>query len=151
MEVYAKEVIRCRDVYLFKFDCICGEELLSGFELGKCSICAADHTSSVLDLTKVTAKRNLISIPDEKRRKGIGKKVVRSILESQDFRCQYCTFNFRERIDCIHIDHVLPLSAGGTNNISNLVAACSKCNLLASNKVFRSIWDKTNYILGKRK
>ena len=31
------------------------------------------------------------------------------------------------------IDHILPVSKGGTNNVSNIRAACSKCNNIRGN------------------
>ena len=38
-------------------------------------------------------------------------------------RCAYC----RKQTE-LHVEHVMPLSRGGTNRIANVVPACSPCN-----------------------
>jgi 5-methylcytosine-specific restriction endonuclease McrA len=42
------------------------------------------------------------------------------------WKCAYCDTQLNELT--VTIEHVVPLSRGGTNNIDNLVPACSKCN-----------------------
>ena len=50
---------------------------------------------------------------------------VAAILKAQNGRCAYC----REKVgDRYHIDHITPLSRGGTNDRGNLQIACGKCN-----------------------
>ena len=49
------------------------------------------------------------------------------------FECQYCTKEF-QAID-LTFDHVVPRSKGGRTTWENVVAACSKCNLLKGNKL----------------
>lgn len=39
-------------------------------------------------------------------------------------RCAYCSV----RLATVQWDHVMPLSAGGTHSIGNLVPACERCN-----------------------
>lgn len=46
-------------------------------------------------------------------------------LKSYRHRCAYCGRGDRPLIR----EHVLPVSAGGTNDISNLVPACQPCNV----------------------
>lgn len=41
-------------------------------------------------------------------------------------RCAYCG----ERPDSLTVDHVVPFARGGTNEIDNIVPACSPCNRL---------------------
>jgi 5-methylcytosine-specific restriction endonuclease McrA len=41
-------------------------------------------------------------------------------------RCVYCQTLFT--LSSLTIDHVVPISKGGTNNIHNLVLACRDCN-----------------------
>ncbi|KEZ78338.1 HNH endonuclease [Salinisphaera hydrothermalis C41B8] len=43
----------------------------------------------------------------------------------QDWRCTYCGHHLTSR----HLDHVVPVSRGGTNNIENLQWLCPTCNL----------------------
>jgi hypothetical protein len=50
-----------------------------------------------------------------------------------------------------HVDHVIPVAAGGTNNLNNLVIACPICNLIASSKVFPSLMAKKLFVLNVRR
>lgn len=52
----------------------------------------------------------------------------KEILKLLSRPCLYCGFKSE------HIDHILPLSRGGSHSIGNLVGACSKCNLSKRNK-----------------
>lgn len=58
--------------------------------------------------------------------------------------CYYCG----EFATCI--DHIIPISYGGGNNIDNLVLSCSLCNLIAGDKVFNDVDEKGDYIRLKR-
>jgi hypothetical protein len=48
------------------------------------------------------------------------------VLTNSKFKCVYCGATPSEAK--LEIDHVLPVSRGGTNDIDNLVAACFRCN-----------------------
>lgn len=56
------------------------------------------------------------------------------LCDLQSWHCAYCRQNMRRakkgRIELrtATLDHVLPISRGGRNQRSNLVAACSACN-----------------------
>lgn len=71
------------------------------------------------------------------------KKNYKKILKSDNYICQYCL----ESGDSI--DHVLPVTAGGDNRMSNLVCCCGRCNSIASNLVFPSFVEKARYIREK--
>ena len=47
-----------------------------------------------------------------------------AVFERDDYRCQYCGI-VAASPEC---DHVIPISRGGTNEMSNLATACRKCN-----------------------
>lgn len=67
--------------------------------------------------------------------KALSKKRVRWwIYKEFDGKCGYCgdKLDFGER--SFHIDHLVPKSNGGGNNITNLVASCSRCNLSKRNR-----------------
>lgn len=51
-------------------------------------------------------------------------------LERLDYKCQIC--GTRERIT---IDHIIPLTKGGTNHIDNLQPLCHSCNSSKGNKI----------------
>ena len=57
------------------------------------------------------------------------------VLKRDRFTCTYCGITGADAE--LHVDHVIPLSKGGSNNIYNLTTACSSCNLRKSNKVIR--------------
>lgn len=52
-------------------------------------------------------------------------------LRSQKSKCYYCQKPLRE----YHIDHVVPLSRGGSNWPDNLVVACPTCNMSKHDKL----------------
>lgn len=47
--------------------------------------------------------------------------------------CAYCGLRFKLRR--LTIDHVVPLSRGGTNALTNLVLACGPCNQSKADKL----------------
>lgn len=49
-----------------------------------------------------------------------------SILERDRFSCRYCGVSSSEAV--LQVDHVVPLSVGGSNDADNLVTACLECN-----------------------
>lgn len=49
------------------------------------------------------------------------------------FNCQYCNREFHAQD--LTFDHVVPRSKGGRTSWSNVVAACSRCNLQKANKM----------------
>lgn len=56
------------------------------------------------------------------------------VLRRDHFTCMYC--GARPPYVRLHVDHVVAVSRGGANNESNLIAACSDCNLGKSNIEF---------------
>lgn len=75
-------------------------------------------------------------------RKQLSKRLRFRILERDGFCCVYCGAS---PPDCVlHVDHKLPVSKGGGNEESNLVAACRDCN--AGKAAHES--DEPRYYLG---
>jgi HNH endonuclease len=50
------------------------------------------------------------------------------VLQRDGFRCQYCGRSARDGA-ILHLDHVVPFSAGGETTEENLISACDQCNL----------------------
>jgi hypothetical protein len=73
------------------------------------------------------------------------KKRWKELIEYYGARCFYC----RKEI-ATTIDHVVPYSWDGVNDIENLVPACVLCNCIASDKMFDSVEHKRQYILKQR-
>lgn len=55
----------------------------------------------------------------------VSKRTRYEVLRRDDFTCRYC----RSKDNELHVDHVTPVSLGGDDRPSNLVAACKDCNL----------------------
>ena len=66
------------------------------------------------------------------------------ILDRDAFMCAYCD----GEADCI--DHIIPYAYCQDNDLDNLVACCTDCNLIASDKIFESLYAKREYIRNKR-
>lgn len=56
------------------------------------------------------------------------------VLEANDGLCTYCTR--RSQV----VDHVIPFAQGGADSLSNLVPACTRCNLSKSNRTPLEWW-----------
>lgn len=61
-----------------------------------------------------------------RQRKPLSYALRFAVLASSRFRCHYCGQPAPGVV--LHVEHVIPLSAGGTDDPTNLVAACSACN-----------------------
>lgn len=53
---------------------------------------------------------------------------IAEILRRQKYRCAYCGTSVR-KISNRHVDHIMPLSKGGSNGKGNLQVLCPPCNL----------------------
>jgi 5-methylcytosine-specific restriction endonuclease McrA len=51
------------------------------------------------------------------------------ILQRDGFRCRYCGRTGSTPDVVLHVDHVVPVAAGGTTSEDNLLTACEECNL----------------------
>lgn len=67
-----------------------------------------------------------------KSRVQISNKLKHEIWRRDKFTCQYCGRDINE-VE-LEIDHIKPVSKGGTNSISNLQTLCFECNRSKSNK-----------------
>ncbi|MBO4509112.1 MAG: HNH endonuclease [Spirochaetaceae bacterium] len=61
----------------------------------------------------------------------IPKRIRFEVFKRDSFTCQYCGRKAPEVI--LHIDHIKPVSIGGTNELLNLTTSCESCNLGKSN------------------
>jgi hypothetical protein len=56
-------------------------------------------------------------------------RAVTRLIERDGDRCWYCGFTFADGERACTIDHVVPVSQGGTNRIENIRLACFRCNM----------------------
>lgn len=60
-------------------------------------------------------------------RKPISKGVRFEVFKRDKFTCQYC--GAQPPTVILHVDHILAVANGGTNDADNLTTACQACNL----------------------
>lgn len=70
-------------------------------------------------------------------RKQVSTRQRFEIFKRDGFICQYCGNHPPSVI--LHVDHIVPVSKNGTNDMDNLITLCSKCNLGKSNISLKSI------------
>lgn len=75
------------------------------------------------------------------RRTNTGPALGLKILERDNYRCAYCG----DYAGCV--DHIVPVSRGGTNDDENLVAACYPCNGKKSNKIDMDMMARAFYVV----
>ena len=61
-------------------------------------------------------------------REAIGARLRFEILRRCNFACYSCGVPAALGVKVLHVDHVIPVDLGGTNDPWNLVAACWDCN-----------------------
>lgn len=61
------------------------------------------------------------------RRRAQRTKLKLELIKAQNGKCAYCRVKLRA--EDMHVDHIHPLSKGGSNERSNLQLTCSGCNL----------------------
>lgn len=65
------------------------------------------------------------------------------------FKCQYCEHDglaSPENWRYTTVDHFIPKTQGGTNDLDNLKTSCSYCNSLKGDKLFSSVEEVRDYI-----
>lgn len=60
------------------------------------------------------------------RRKVLSKRTRFEIFKRDGFRCRYCGADPVKSV--LHVDHVVAVANGGTNEPENLLTACRECN-----------------------
>lgn len=139
------ELVRAGDVYLGHFKCpSCRNPQFEALPLkGDCKDCRINLEEHPADISKAS-KRLLAG--SKRGSRHVSKKIVQTLLNIQARLCAYCSVD----LGPFHVDHVLPLAGGGTNNLRNLALACPPCNLKAGAKCFSSIDAKRSWILKAR-
>ena len=72
------------------------------------------------------------------------------IYERDGFRCQYCGLTPQDNIK-LSVDHIYPVSKGGSNDAHNLITSCQACNSGKHNKILDRpnllrYWDVANAV-----
>ena len=59
----------------------------------------------------------------------------RTVIDRAHGRCEYCQSLADYATETFAVDHIIPLSRGGSNELDNLALACSGCNGRKYNKL----------------
>lgn len=62
------------------------------------------------------------------KRKAIWNALRMKILVRDQFKCQYCGLTVKDNA-VLQVDHIVPVSKGGTNDEYNLITSCRDCNM----------------------
>jgi 5-methylcytosine-specific restriction enzyme A len=83
---------------------------------------------------KKTKRKKVIKT--KKRSRSIPTSVRVDVLKKDNCRCVFCGATAQETQ--LQIDHIIPFSKGGSNDLSNLQTLCRECNRGKSDRVFRN-------------
>ena len=61
-------------------------------------------------------------------------ETIRLVEQRASGRCEYCRMAKILQRAPFHVEHILPTSKGGTDDLDNLAWACGACNLSKSNR-----------------
>ena len=93
------------------------------------------HYSECSEFSKHHYEKLPIKKTPTKRRIGISQKLRFEIFQRDKFTCQYCGKSKDDDNVKLELDHIIPVSAGGTDDYHNLTTSCKKCNQGKSNKI----------------
>ena len=100
------------------------------------------HSESlVLPTPTVIRLKRYIHVPQRFRR-----QVTNTFLFARDsYRCQYCGRHRRalRHRESLTRDHLVPISRGGDNTWTNVITACSRCNLKKGNRLLHECGMRT--------
>lgn len=144
LEILTKSVSQYGDVFIMRYFCpVCRSEFFEPDGKIVCE-CGFNFRNVVFDIKK--AQRILVT--GTRRKFRFSKKIIRQMYDDQDGKCAYCFVSINGGYE---VEHIRPLAVGGTNNKENLCLSCTKCNRIASSKVFDDFYDKQRYIVNTRK
>jgi 5-methylcytosine-specific restriction endonuclease McrA len=60
---------------------------------------------------------------------------ISKVKSKRNFVCYWC--KEKKSTKHLHIDHIVPISKGGTNDVSNVCASCASCNMRKGSKTLK--------------
>lgn len=89
-------------------------------------------------MVETIKQENIMRSSEEYRRKmerrRVTDKLRYQILRRDGFRCQLCGASQADGVR-LHVDHIIPVSKGGTSDVENLRTLCDRCNLGKSDQM----------------
>lgn len=95
-----------------------------GTVISRCALCAAILSGQYMNATSGTPKR---------RRKPFSRAVRHAVLARTDGRCYSCGLAMTMDDDW-WVEHILPHSHAGSDEVPNLLPSCRLCNFVRSNR-----------------
>ena len=98
----------------------------------------AGYIFSNLGYALKNLKRKKVIRPNQLRRQPrmkrnpISGSLRHEIFKRDCYRCVECGQSNRQTI--LHVDHLIPVAQGGTDELGNLQTLCQRCNLAKSNR-----------------
>lgn len=118
--------------------------MLTGFR-SICKECRYEQEKETAKIYADSIKRKLVSANSQSKRREITYKTSDSSVTSESLQelktaqnnlCGYCGCSLQFDVPkAVHLDHIIPLSKGGTHTLDNIVWTCSHCNLTKSNTI----------------
>ncbi len=62
------------------------------------------------------------------KRKALAPKIRWKVMQRDNFKCAKCGRGVKE-VDCLQVDHIIPITKGGLNDLDNLQTLCWECNV----------------------
>ncbi|MGB7375844.1 MAG: HNH endonuclease [Rivularia sp. (in: cyanobacteria)] len=75
---------------------------------------------------KSATKKPAITKPQNKRSRYIHPSIRVSVLHRDKYKCVFCGTSAKQ--SQLEVDHIIPFSKGGNNDINNLQTLCIHCN-----------------------
>ena len=129
----------------------CPECLEWQFEAEKC--CECEH--NLKDEEQTEQDRVEYRSEISTWRDNIKKSLKEKIYARDEYICQYCgiwcyeSYVLNDR--SLTIDHLIPFAGGGNSNEENLITCCRECNLIKSDKRFKTFEEARKFILDRKK
>ena len=73
----------------------------------------------------------------QRRRKTFTSALRHEVFKCNKYKCVECGATNKERI--LHIDHIIPICQGGTDELDNMQTLCAECNFAKSGRIYNSL------------
>ncbi len=104
----------------------------------QCRSCMRNHVKNYSTKNPDAAKtRSIVRKEREAGGREISVDDVNYLMNRYSRRCAYCDVALGSDF---HVDHVLPVAKGGSNELNNLAVCCPKCNLAKHAKTVQEFY-----------
>ena len=96
--------------------------------IGKNVLYERDIRRAAAKIRQDTAVKNSEEYRRKAERQRVTDRLRYQIMRRDGFRCQLCGASQADGVK-LHVDHIIPISKGGTSDERNLRTLCDRCNL----------------------